>query len=81
MWFFFVYNYLTFRVRQYLINSARHTWDGGYEMIGLQFITDTFHIEYKTVAEKIVVSKQTLGSNVIPEGVTSLKKSEILMIS
>ncbi len=29
------------------------------EMIGLQFIVDTFHMEYKTVAEKIGVSKQT----------------------
>lgn len=29
------------------------------EMIGLQFIADTFHMEYKTVAEKIGVSKQT----------------------
>ncbi|MNW02707.1 hypothetical protein D3C71_1985340 [compost metagenome] len=30
------------------------------EMIGLQFIADTFHMEYKTVAEAIGVSKQTL---------------------
>jgi plasmid maintenance system antidote protein VapI len=29
------------------------------EMIGLQFIADTFHMEYKTVAESIGVSKQT----------------------
>ncbi|MBE1446165.1 helix-turn-helix domain-containing protein [Paenibacillus sp. OAS669] len=28
-------------------------------MIGLQYIADTFHMEYKTVAEKIGVSKQT----------------------
>ncbi|WP_025694736.1 helix-turn-helix domain-containing protein [Paenibacillus durus] len=29
------------------------------EMIGLQFIADTFHMEYKSVAEAIGVSKQT----------------------
>lgn len=29
------------------------------EMIGLQYIADTFQMEYKTVAEKIGVSKQT----------------------
>lgn len=28
-------------------------------MIGLQYIADTFHMEYKTVAEKVGVSKQT----------------------
>jgi transcriptional regulator with XRE-family HTH domain len=28
-------------------------------MIGLQYIADTFHMEYKTIAEKIGVSKQT----------------------
>jgi transcriptional regulator with XRE-family HTH domain len=28
-------------------------------MIGLQFVADTFHMEYKTVAEAIGVSKQT----------------------
>jgi transcriptional regulator with XRE-family HTH domain len=30
-----------------------------FEMIGLQFIADTFHMEYKSVAEAIGVSKQT----------------------
>lgn len=29
------------------------------EMIGLQFIADTFHMEFKTVAESIGVYKQT----------------------
>lgn len=29
------------------------------EIIGLQFIADTFHMEYKSVAEAIGVSKQT----------------------
>jgi transposase len=28
-------------------------------MIDLQYITETFHMEYKIVAEKIDVSKQT----------------------
>lgn len=57
MWFF--YCILTYSIWHNIINSVRHTRYGGGEVIGVQFITDTWQMEYKTVAEKVGVSKQT----------------------
>lgn len=60
-------------------------------MIGLQFIADTFHMEYKTVAEQIGVSKQTFqeqmsklfgieDKTLFQKELLPSEKSEILMI-
>jgi hypothetical protein len=58
MWFFF---WEKSRHSKYgiIIKLARHARYVGELMIGLKFIADTFHMEYKIVAEVIGVSKQT----------------------